>query len=181
MQLCVILCVCECWSVFLWVSAASWEAVVGIGPETAGVMTFSQQATEQRVIFFHGWWAYRFRKAWTGIPIQINILKRGILASTLKMRWTDNRVYQCYKSAKCLRLQLIVMHRKCLIFLCKISLTLPGESWLKRVSFILQFTHAQNKQSNFQWYFEDNVLQKWFQMFHTADGNPTRKSSYYWF
>lgn len=77
------------------VSATSWVAVVGIGPETAGVMTFSQRATEQHVIFFHGWWAHRFRKARTGIPIQINILNRGHLAGTLEMRWRKRGDYQC--------------------------------------------------------------------------------------
>lgn len=57
MQRYVIFCV------FLGVSAASRVAAVGIGPETAGVMTFSQRATEQHVFFFHGWRAHRFRKA----------------------------------------------------------------------------------------------------------------------
>lgn len=34
---------------------------MGIGPETAGVMTFSQRASERRVIFFDGRRARRFR------------------------------------------------------------------------------------------------------------------------
>lgn len=53
---------------------------MGIGPETAGVMTFSQRSAEQRVIFLHGWRAHRFRKQ--AFSIQINVLNRGHLAGT---------------------------------------------------------------------------------------------------
>lgn len=146
-------CVCVCWSVSLRVSAASWVAVVGIGLETAGVMTFSQRATEQHVIFFHGRWAHRFRKAQAGIPIQINTLDRGRLAGTLKMRWRERRDYQCLiklsiSISKCLRLMFNALLRKSFISLHLISLTLPGASGLKH--FILHFTCPLNKQAHFQ-------------------------------
>lgn len=68
---------------------------MGIGPETAGVMTFSQRATEQRVIFLHGWWGPRFREARAGVPIQINILHRGHLAAALQKSCRQRGDYQC--------------------------------------------------------------------------------------
>lgn len=60
--------VCVCGNMWLWLSAARWVAAVGIGPETAGVMTFSQRATEQRVIPLHERWSHRFREAQIGSP-----------------------------------------------------------------------------------------------------------------
>lgn len=58
---------------------------VGIGPETAGVTTFSQRPTEQRVISHHERRAQRFRGAPTGIPDQINILNSKHFPDALEM------------------------------------------------------------------------------------------------
>lgn len=132
-------------------------------------MTFSQRATEQRVIFFHGWWAHRFRMARTGIPIQINILNRGHLAGALENEMEGKRgLSRCYKSAKYLSIVFIVIQRKSFIF---VRLTLPGESGLRFSGFIfiLQCAHALNKQI----IFPNNILKiiSYNTDFRSSDGS----------
>lgn len=107
-----------CRSLFLYLPAASWAAVTGEGKGTAAVMAFSQRATERRVVFLHGWGACRFRKAPPGIPIQINILTRGHLASTHGMRWRGEKRSVGYDFSKALHATLSLTGRNCLVPLC---------------------------------------------------------------
>lgn len=127
-------------------------------------MTFSQRATEQRVIFLHGWRAHRSRMARTGIPIQINILNRGHLAGTFKMRWREREDYQQCVWDLYLMWYKVPFHFISFCWHCQGSLGY-NESTL---SYSLLVLWINNRISS-------DILKVMFyrhQMFHTAEAKP---------